>query len=106
AGYSSLQYLRHLQVDKLKLDRSFIGNLRPGADGDMAILKAVVSMACGLDVDLVIEGVETAFQRDLIESIGCEMAQGYLFSRPMPLPELMRLLSKATAPSATAPLRP
>ncbi|MHB1814052.1 MAG: EAL domain-containing protein [Steroidobacteraceae bacterium] len=104
AGYSSLQYLRHLQVDKLKLDRSFIGNLRPGADGDIAILKAVVSMAHGLDVDLVIEGVETPFQRDLLASIGCEIAQGYLFSRPMPLPELMSLLRENSAARTAAPL--
>ena len=105
AGYSSLQYLRHLQVDKLKLDRSFIRNLRPGAHGDMAILKAVVSMARGLDVDLVIEGVENPFQRDLLASIGCEIAQGYLFSRPMPLPELMRLLREnSPARRAAVPL--
>ena len=102
AGYSSLQYLRHLPVDKLKLDRSFIRHLRPGAPGDVAILKAIVSMARGLGVDLVIEGVETPFQRDLLTSIGCEIAQGYLFSRPKPLADLMRLLSEAPSSSTAA----
>ena len=64
--------------------------------------KAIVSMARGLGVDLVIEGVETPFQRDLLTSIGCEIAQGYLFSRPKPLADLMRLLSEASAPSTAA----
>ena len=102
AGYSSLQYLRHLPVDKLKLDRSFIAHLRPGAPSDVSILKAIVSMAHGLGVDLVIEGVETPFQRDLLTSIGCEIAQGYLFSRPKPLTDLMRLLGEAPAPRTAA----
>jgi PAS domain S-box-containing protein/diguanylate cyclase (GGDEF)-like protein len=102
AGHSSLHYLRHLPVDRLKLDRSFIQDLRPGTQSQVSILKAIVSMARGLDMDLVIEGVETAFQRDLLLSIGCEMAQGYLFSRPKPLADLMRLLSEAPTPRVAA----
>jgi len=102
AGYSSLQYLRQLPVDKLKLDRSFIRHLRPGAHADISILKAIVSMARGLGMDLVIEGVETTFQRDLLTSIGCEIAQGYLFGRPKPLTDLMRLLSEVPAPLTSA----
>ena len=94
AGYSSFHYLRHLPVDSLKVDRSFIRDLKPQADGDISILKAMVAMAQSLGVELVIEGVETPYQRDVLTSIGCEIAQGYLFSRPGPLATLLSRLGE------------
>lgn len=104
AGYSSFHYLRHLPVDKLKVDRSFVRHLQPEARGDVAILEAMVAMARSLGVELVVEGVETPFQRDLLASIGCEIAQGYLFGRPGPLSELLhRLDGQYAAPGASAP---
>jgi diguanylate cyclase (GGDEF)-like protein/PAS domain S-box-containing protein len=97
AGYSSFHYLRHLPVDKLKVDRSFVRHLQPEARGDVAILEAMVAMARSLGVELVVEGIETPFQRDLLASIGCEIAQGYLFARPGPLAELLHRLDAQTA---------
>ena len=102
AGYSSFHYLRHLPVDKLKVDRSFIRHLQPAADGDVSILKAMVAMARSLDVELVIEGVETPYQRDVLAGIGFEIAQGYYFGRPVPLPELMRQLARPNALDGTS----
>lgn len=94
AGHSSFHYLRHLPVDTLKVDRSFIRHLRPTAKGDVSILKAMLAMACSLGVELVIEGVETPYQRQVLADIGCETAQGYLFGHPVPLPELVLQLER------------
>ena len=92
AGYSSFHYLRHLPVDKLKVDRSFIRHLQPMANGDISILKAMLAMARSLNLEIVIEGVETALQRDILLDIGCDIAQGYFFARPGPLADLVRRL--------------
>lgn len=94
AGYSSFHYLRNLPVDKLKIDRSFIRHLKPTAKVEVSILRAMAAMADSLGVELVIEGVETPYQRDVLAAIGCRFAQGYLFGRPAPLPELMRKLER------------
>ncbi len=102
AGYSSFRYLRDLPLDKLKVDRGFIRHLQPKADADVSILKAMVAMAHSLGVELVIEGVETPYQRDVLADIGCEIAQGYFFCRPQPLSELMRLLEERSGPEAIA----
>ncbi|MGC3874184.1 putative bifunctional diguanylate cyclase/phosphodiesterase [Halomonas sp. GXIMD04776] len=80
-GYSSLAYLKHLPVDKLKLDRMFIHAL-PGDSGDAAIVKAVLAMARGLKLEVIAEGVETIAQRDHLTADGCQLCQGFLFSRP------------------------
>ena len=101
AGYSSFRYLRNLPVDKLKVDRSFVQHLQPHADGDVSIIKAMVAMAHSLGVELVIEGVETPYQREVLASIGCEIAQGYLFSRPGPLSALLRQLGGRFAADGT-----
>jgi EAL domain-containing protein (putative c-di-GMP-specific phosphodiesterase class I) len=86
-GYGSLARLRRLPFSTLKLDRSFIGNL-PGDAEDAAILQAVRAMAKALRLRLVAEGVERAEQRDFLQGIGCEEAQGWLFGRPVPAPAL------------------
>lgn len=93
AGYSSFHYLRHLPVDKLKVDRSFISHLLPDGDGDVAILKAMVAMSRSLGVELAVEGIETPFQREVLTRIGCGVGQGYYFCRPQPLYLLMGLLA-------------
>ena len=84
-GYSSLTHLRDLPVKVLKLDRSFISNLgrEPGAT---AIVRAVVELARSLGLHTVAEGVETEEQAELLQSFGCDSAQGYLFGRPTALP--------------------
>nr|WP_298416078.1 GGDEF domain-containing phosphodiesterase [uncultured Halomonas sp.] len=80
-GYSSLAYLKHLPVDKLKLDRMFIRAL-PEDSGDAAIVKAVLAMARGLKLEVIAEGVETLAQRDHLTTEGCQLCQGFLFSNP------------------------
>jgi diguanylate cyclase (GGDEF)-like protein/PAS domain S-box-containing protein len=80
-GYSTLALLQQLQVDVLKIDRSFI--IRMSREPrDRKIVAAVTAMAHALDMSVVGEGVETAFERDMLNAIGCDEAQGYLFARP------------------------
>ena len=81
-GYSSLSYLHRLPIDVLKIDRSFIEALTE-PDGTGSIVEAVVSMAHTLSLRVVAEGVETADQLRAIEQCGCDVIQGYFFSRPV-----------------------
>ena len=82
-GYSSLSYLQKFEIDCIKIDQSFVRHLAPGAR-ELALCKAMVVMAHQLGMQVVAEGVETAQQRDLLRDAGCDFAQGYLFSRPLP----------------------
>jgi diguanylate cyclase (GGDEF)-like protein len=79
-GYSSLAYLRRLPVNIIKIDRSFIADLDPGA---RKLLLAIVGMARGLGFRIVVEGVETEQQRNLLVAMGVDYLQGYLISRPI-----------------------
>lgn len=91
-GYSSLSYLKKLDIDYLKIDRSFVSNLEPDSD-DMALCEAIISMAHKLGLMVVAEGVETTLQRDLLVSANCDYAQGYLYSRPVPPEEFERWMT-------------
>ncbi len=95
-GYSSLSYLKHLPVSKLKVDRSFIKNI-PDAPDDMAITRAIIALASSLKLKVVAEGVETELQRAFLKVEGCDQAQGYLFSRPVPPEEAAALLHPPAA---------
>jgi EAL domain-containing protein (putative c-di-GMP-specific phosphodiesterase class I) len=76
-------YLRRLNASVLKVDRSFVDGL--GRDGEAdAIVRTVIGLARSLGLDLVAEGVETEEQMRLLVELGCDLAQGYLFSRPLP----------------------
>ena len=86
-GYSSLSYLRRLPARQLKIDRSFVKDVVHSADA-LAVVEAVVQLAHALDLCVVAEGVETEAQHRLLESMGCDLVQGYLFARPM-LPEAL-----------------
>ncbi|MBI5920291.1 MAG: EAL domain-containing protein [Betaproteobacteria bacterium] len=90
-GYSSLAYLNRFDIDYLKVDRSFISNLATGSS-DMALTEAIIVMAHKLGLKVIAEGVETESQRDLLKAIGCDFAQGFLFSRPVPPEEFEKLL--------------
>jgi EAL domain-containing protein (putative c-di-GMP-specific phosphodiesterase class I) len=81
-GYSSLSYLHRLPIDALKIDRSFIESLNE-ADGTGPIVEAVLSMAHTLGLQVVAEGVENAGQLDTLRQSGCDLIQGYYFSRPV-----------------------
>lgn len=90
-GYSSLAYLAQLPLDELKIDRSFVRNL-PGRRNDETIVRTIITMSQGLEMDVIAEGVETEAQRQFLEAHGCHAFQGYLFSPPLPLEALERLL--------------
>ncbi len=86
-GYSSLTYLRRFPIDIVKIDQSFVATL--GCDHrDDAIVGAVITLAGGLDLDVVAEGVETSEQLAALAGMACDYAQGYLFSRPRPVDDL------------------
>ena len=81
-GYSSLTYLQKFDIDFIKIDQSFVRNLKP-ASTDMALCKAIILLAHDLGMQVVAEGVETAEQRDLLMAAGCDFGQGYWFARPL-----------------------
>ena len=86
-GYSSLSYLKYLRVNKLKLDQSFVRELPDNSD-DAAITRAVISLGHNLGFSVIAEGVENERQRDFLTLEGCDEAQGYYYSRPLPAAEL------------------
>jgi EAL domain-containing protein (putative c-di-GMP-specific phosphodiesterase class I) len=99
-GRASLSYLHRYPVDVVKIDRSFVASLGSGGRAD-AVSRAVIQLAHDLHISTVAEGVEAAEQIQLLRRLGCDLAQGYHFSRPLPAGELLPLL-EATAPFASA----
>jgi EAL domain-containing protein (putative c-di-GMP-specific phosphodiesterase class I) len=81
-GYSSLSYLRRYPIQMLKIDRSFIAALGEGEE-DTALVMAILSLADTLGIEVVAEGIEHAWQAELLQSLGCALGQGYFFGRPM-----------------------
>ena len=90
-GYSSLSYLTRLPVRRLKIDRSFISELEDRPEASM-VAASIVSLAGNLGLSVVAEGVETAGQRARLLALGCQLGQGYLFSRPLPAGQALALL--------------
>jgi diguanylate cyclase (GGDEF)-like protein/PAS domain S-box-containing protein len=98
-GYSSLNYLRRFPFDKVKIDRSFIEHIA-GDASSLAIVQAVISIAKSRDIATTAEGVETQEQLELLRALGCTEMQGFLFSKPKPAAELIRMLSDQSQPLA------
>ncbi len=95
-GYSALSYLKRFPFDTLKIDRAFVRDITRDRD-NAALAKAIVAMAHGLDMEVIAEGVETLQQRDFLMGLGCDMMQGYFFSRPIPADECLRLVQDLQA---------
>ncbi|WP_353230350.1 bifunctional diguanylate cyclase/phosphodiesterase [Novosphingobium sp.] len=91
-GYSSLGYLRLFEFERIKIDRAFVSNIEGDADAN-AILCAIASLGHSLRMKVVAEGVETETQARLVQSAGCELAQGYLYWKPMPAADMRQLLT-------------
>jgi EAL domain-containing protein (putative c-di-GMP-specific phosphodiesterase class I) len=89
-GYSSLAYLKRFPIDKLKIDRLFVKDVPDNAE-DVAIVRGVIAMAHELGLKVVAEGVERDDQREFLTLHGCDLLQGYLLGRPMPVGEFERL---------------
>jgi EAL domain-containing protein (putative c-di-GMP-specific phosphodiesterase class I) len=98
-GYSSLSYLQRLPIDVLKLDRSFVEELKSSANNS-SLVQGIVSLAHGLGIRVTAEGVETEQQLELVHSSGCDKVQGFLLGRPSPAttalasPERFTLVSR------------
>jgi diguanylate cyclase (GGDEF)-like protein/PAS domain S-box-containing protein len=95
-GYSSLAYLRRLPFDQIKIDRSFVNSMLEDQN-DLFIVHTVLTMARLMQVEVIAEGVETAEQHEALSALGCELFQGYLFSRPLPAADCRALILASTA---------
>ena len=95
-GYSNLDYLRRLEVDRLKIDKSFITGVTPGTRNH-SIVEAIVGLSRSLDMMTVAEGVESKEDQELAVSLGCDAIQGYLSGRPMDLDSLVSTFRLASA---------
>ena len=91
SGYSALNLLKELPVDVLKLDKDF---LKKGetTDREKIIITNVINMAKQLNITVISEGVETVEQSNFLNEIGCDMAQGYLFAKPMPIEDFENII--------------
>lgn len=99
-GYSSLAYLKQFNIDILKIDRTFVRDLATDPN-DRVLTEAIVMMAHKLGLKVVAEGVETEFQRNLLSLAGCDYAQGYLFSAPLPPEQFEALLDRRQQTNTT-----
>ncbi len=94
-GYSSLAYLKHLAIDKLKIDRTFVTDL-PADAGNVAITRTIVALGHSLGLSVIAEGVESSASRDFLHAEGCAQGQGFLFSKPLPVAECTAWLTAQT----------
>ncbi len=90
-GYSSMSYLKDFPVDRLKIDQAFVSRLET-EPSNIAILKAIIALGHSLNMKVIAEGVETAYQQAFLHGIGCDELQGYFFSKPLPVEAFEKLL--------------
>lgn len=92
-GYSSLSVLRDLPIKRIKIDRSFIVDM-PANDGQRAVVEAIVSLSRAMNMAITVEGIERQDQAELLQEMGCQEGQGYLFSQPLPLDKITTLFKR------------
>jgi len=92
-GYSSLSYLKRLPIDTIKIDRSFVADITDNPD-DAVITAAIVALARSLRLTVTAEGIETKAQLDYLKSLGCDEAQGFYFSKPLPVHEFEKCIAQ------------
>ncbi|MGZ5183269.1 MAG: putative bifunctional diguanylate cyclase/phosphodiesterase, partial [Ramlibacter sp.] len=95
-GYSSLSYLKHLHLDRLKVDQSFTRNI-DNNPADRAVTEAIISVAKAFSLEVVAEGIETRRAEDVLKAMGCDQGQGYLYSPPLHPDALARLVEEQGA---------
>ena len=93
-GYSSLSYLTKLPLNQLKIDQAFIKNIGIKSS-DAIIIQTIIGMTKNLGMDVIAEGVETKMQQEFLQENHCDVYQGYLFSKPVPLLEFEKLIEKS-----------
>jgi diguanylate cyclase (GGDEF)-like protein len=93
-GYSSLSYLQRLPIDNLKIDRSFVAQIKPAGES-LEIVRSIITLAHSLGKQVVAEGIETGEQLALLRSLGCEFGQGYFFSKPLETEAAGKLIADA-----------
>jgi diguanylate cyclase (GGDEF)-like protein len=98
-GYSALSYLQRLPVQTLKIDRAFVSGIQ--STGNVEIVRAILSLAAGLSMNVTAEGIETADQADQLKGLACEFGQGFFFNRPLTDADARELLRKQKRPGVT-----
>jgi EAL domain-containing protein (putative c-di-GMP-specific phosphodiesterase class I) len=91
-GFSSLSYLERLNVDRLKIDLSFIRQLEQ-SEGGRRIVETIIQLGQSLDLEVIAEGIEQDSQAVLLKQMGCHEGQGYLFSKPLPMHDLLAFIA-------------
>jgi EAL domain-containing protein (putative c-di-GMP-specific phosphodiesterase class I) len=99
-GYSALNYLRRLPVQTLKIDRSFVSEIEDA--GNAEIVRAILSMAAGLEMNVTAEGVETEDQVARLKALACEFGQGFYFDKPLTLHDAREAVRKHSSLAAPA----
>jgi diguanylate cyclase (GGDEF)-like protein len=100
-GYSSLSYLRSFPFDTIKIDRSFVSDLKK-MDESAGIIRGIITLAGNLSMNVTAEGVETEGQFKLLRDAGCNEIQGYLISKPLPAPAILEFIARRVAEEASA----
>jgi EAL domain-containing protein (putative c-di-GMP-specific phosphodiesterase class I) len=93
-----LSYLQQFKVERLKIDQSFIRAIGANAEG-MEIVRAIIQLGKTLRLSVIAEGVETELHLQTLKKLGCDEAQGYLFSRPLTVPDLMKFINEGKGAS-------
>ena len=94
-GYSSLAHLKRLPVDELKIDKSFVINLTSQSTDDAVIVRSTIELAHNMGLTVIAEGVETIESMDILKRLGCDMAQGYYMSPPLPAEKFIRWIAES-----------